>query len=160
MTIFGSLRRRIMAGMIALLALVLAIAFQGARSIRQLSTTVDLEMQTLLEVTEISTGLVASTLGQIRAAEQYLVAPTPQLRSEFASAGDSAFAIQRRFRRLGGLTQAGRRHRGLQLRAPRAGEDHARRGRLPHVRALQRPSRRRAPRPALAQPRDRPRGRR
>lgn len=104
MRFFGSLRRRIIAGMIALLALVLVIAFQGARSIRQLSATVDREMQTLLEGTEISTGLVASTLGQIRAAEQYLVAPTPQLRSEFASAGDSAFAIQRRFRRLGGLT--------------------------------------------------------
>jgi methyl-accepting chemotaxis protein len=100
----GSLRRRISAGMVILLALVVAIALQGARSIRQLRTSVDREISVLLESTEISTGLVASALGQIRAAEQYLVAPSPPLQAEFAAAGDSAYAIQRRFRRLGGLT--------------------------------------------------------
>ena len=104
MRLLGSLRRRITAGMVILLALVIAIAIQGARSIRQLRTSVDREIAVLLESTEISTGLVASALGQIRAAEQYLVAPGPQLRAEFSAAGDSAYAIQRRFRRLGGLT--------------------------------------------------------
>ena len=104
MRLLGSLRRRITAGMILLLLLVVAIALQGARSIRQLRASVDREIAVLLESTEISTGLVASALGQIRAAEQYLVAPSRPLRAEFSAAGDSAYAIQRRFRRLGGLT--------------------------------------------------------
>ena len=48
MRLLGSLRRRITAGMVILLALVIAIAIQGARSIRQLRTSVDREIAVLL----------------------------------------------------------------------------------------------------------------
>jgi methyl-accepting chemotaxis protein len=103
-----SLRQRVIAGMVLLLALVFGIALLGVNSIRALDQSVNQEMSLLLESTDLGNGLVTSVASEIRAAEQYLVRPDGRLRGATLEEGDSAYAYQRRYRSLGSLTTADR----------------------------------------------------
>ena len=52
----------------------------------------------------MGSALVASVIGEIRAAQQYLLTPSEELKAEFIASGDSAYAAQRRFRELRSLS--------------------------------------------------------
>lgn len=108
MSIFGSLRRRVIAGMVLLIALVFGIALLGVNSIRALDRSVDRELSLLLESTDLGNGLVWAMASEIRSAEQYLVRPGVRLRDLTVEQGDSAYAYQRRYRSLGSLSTADR----------------------------------------------------
>jgi methyl-accepting chemotaxis protein len=69
---------------------------------------VDGEVALLLESTDLGNGLVSAVASEIRSAEQYLVRPSERLRLVALEEGDSAYAIQRRYRALASLTTADR----------------------------------------------------
>nr|MBA3522612.1 methyl-accepting chemotaxis protein [Gemmatimonadales bacterium] len=108
MTIMRSLRSRVIAGMVLLISLVFVIALLAVNSIRSLDRSVEQELSLLLESTDLGNGLVTSVAAEIRSAEQYLVRPTDRLRLQMLEEGDSAYAVQRRYRGLGALTTADR----------------------------------------------------
>ncbi|HET9151003.1 MAG TPA: HAMP domain-containing methyl-accepting chemotaxis protein [Gemmatimonadales bacterium] len=100
----NSLRSRITATMGLLIALVLLIAIIGVNAIVTLGRSADTQLATVVTGGELANGLVASATAEIRAAEQYLTRPDRALIEEFITEGDSAYAFQRRFRDLPGLT--------------------------------------------------------
>ncbi|HYC33956.1 MAG TPA: methyl-accepting chemotaxis protein [Gemmatimonadales bacterium] len=108
MTVMRSLRSRVIAGMVLLTALVFVIALLGVNSIRSLGRSVDSELALLLESTDLGNGLVSAVASEIRSAEQYMVRPSDRLRLTGMEEGDSAYAIQRRYRTLASLTTADR----------------------------------------------------
>ena len=103
-----SLRAKVIATMGLLIALVLVISAIGVNSIHALDRSVDHDLGLLLSGTQLSNGLVSTATSEIRSAEQYLVRPATGLRLEFIANGDSAYALQRRYRDLGDLTTADR----------------------------------------------------
>ncbi len=108
MRLLPSLRQRVIAQMVLLLALVFGIALLGVNSIRSLDRSVTNELSLLLESTDLGNGLVTSVSSEIRAAETYLARPNRRLRLLTIEDGDSAYAYQRRYRALGSLTTADR----------------------------------------------------
>ena len=108
MSFFGSIQRRVIAGMGLLIALVFGIALLGVNSIRSLDTSVNQELSLLLESNDLGNGLVTSVASEIRSAEQYLVRADPRLRDLTVEDGDSAYVYQRRYRSLASLTTADR----------------------------------------------------
>ena len=96
MTVLRSLRHRVIAGMVLLIALVFGIALLGVNSIRALDHSVNHELSLLLESTDLGNGLVSSVASEIRSAEQYLVRPTERLRaSTIEDAGNVELPIAR-----------------------------------------------------------------
>ncbi len=103
-----SLRAKVIATMALLIALVLLISVIGVNSIGALDRTVTRQMNLLLAGEELSNGLVGTATAEIRAGEQYLVRPSDALKAEFVRSGDSAYALQHRYRDIGELTTADR----------------------------------------------------
>jgi len=100
---FNSLRVRIGRGMAILILLTGFISYQAVRESIDLSEAVHQEMRLLSESQVASSGLVRSTMNEIRAAEQYLLSPTNRARAEFLASGDSAYFYQSQFRALRGI---------------------------------------------------------
>ena len=109
MKLSHSLRRLIGVMMAALMVLVLAMTVLGAWSIRSISHAVEQDMQALQSGGAIANALVTSVMGEIRAAQNYLVNPTPGGKAEFMANGDSAYSYQARYRELKNLSNADRR---------------------------------------------------
>jgi methyl-accepting chemotaxis protein len=103
-----SLRSRVVGGMVLLIGLVFVIALIGVTSIRALDQSVARELALLLESTDLGSGLVSSVASEIRSAEQYLVRPGSELRIRVLEDGDSAYALQQRYRGLASLTTTDR----------------------------------------------------
>ncbi|MEO8226559.1 MAG: HAMP domain-containing methyl-accepting chemotaxis protein [Gemmatimonadota bacterium] len=103
-----SLRSRVIATMALLIALVFVIAIIGVNSIRALDRSADHELGLVLAGSQLSNDLVGSATAEIRAAEQYLVRPTAELRAEIIRSGDSAYSYQHRYRDVADLTTADR----------------------------------------------------
>ena len=108
MSSFNSLRVRIGRGMAALILLTGFIAYQAVQESINLSDAVNEEMRLLSESQVASSGLVRSTMNEVRAAEQYLLSPTNRARAEFLASGDSAYLYQSQFRALRGIPTAER----------------------------------------------------
>jgi methyl-accepting chemotaxis protein len=104
MSYFQSLRRRMALTMAALLMLVLVMTILGFTAIRSMSRAVEENLSALRAGSETANGLMTSVLGEIRSAEQYLLTPDDELKTEFMASGDSAYAYQRRFRDLPNLS--------------------------------------------------------
>jgi hypothetical protein len=68
MRLLRSLRHRVIAGMVLLIALVFGIALLGVDSIRALDRSVNYELSLLLESTDLGNGLVSSVATEIRSA--------------------------------------------------------------------------------------------
>ena len=103
-----SLRSRVVGGMALLIGLVFVIALLGVNSIRALDQSVERELTLLMESTDLGSGLISSVATEVRSAEQYLVRPSQQLRTQVLEQGDSAYGFQRRYRGLASLTTADR----------------------------------------------------
>jgi methyl-accepting chemotaxis protein len=107
-SLFNSVAKRMFWGMAALVFLVFWLAFVAVGTIRTLDRSVDEELGLVLQTSTMSTGLVGSVTTEIRAAEEYLDRPAPRVKAEFVRNGDSAYAIQRRYRDLPSLTTSDR----------------------------------------------------
>lgn len=103
-----SLRSRVIATMALLIALVFVIAIIGVNSIRALDRSADHELGLVLAGSQLSNDLVGAATAEMRAAEQYLVRPTGDLRAEIIRRGDSAYSYQHRYRDVADLTTADR----------------------------------------------------
>jgi methyl-accepting chemotaxis protein len=101
---FKGLTNRISVAMFALLALVIVVGWISFSSIRSIGRSANEELTSLAHETDMGSELVASVIGEIRAAQQYLLTPSEELKAEFIANGDSAYAAQRRFRDLRSLT--------------------------------------------------------
>ena len=104
MNFFKGLTNRISIAMFALLALVIIVGWLSFSSIRSIARSSNDEVTSLAQETDVGSALVASVIGEIRAAQQYLLTPSEELKAEFIASGDSAYAAQRRFRELRSLT--------------------------------------------------------
>ena len=105
---FQSLRSRIILTMALLIALVLVIAVIGITSINSLDRATNRQLGLVVSGGALSTALVGATATEMRAAEGYLVRRDTALLGEFLRAGDSAYAVQSRYRDIGDLTTADR----------------------------------------------------
>jgi methyl-accepting chemotaxis protein len=94
--------------MAVLMALVLGMTLLGSTSIRSMNRSVAEDLAAVQTSGDIGSGLVASVLGEIRAAEQYLLTPSSNLKLAFTASGDSAYEYQKHFRDLTNLTNADR----------------------------------------------------
>ncbi len=103
-----SLRGRVITGMVLLIGLVFVIALLGVNSIRGLDRSVNQEIELVLESADIGNGLVWSLASEVRSAQQYIIHPTLQLKSQVIEQGDSAFAYQRRYQTFRALTTGDR----------------------------------------------------
>jgi methyl-accepting chemotaxis protein len=97
---FKGLTNRISIAMFALLALVIVVGWISLSSIRSIGRSANEELTSLAQETDVGSALVGSVIGEIRAAQQYLLTPSEDLKAEFIASGDSAYAAQRRFRDL------------------------------------------------------------
>jgi methyl-accepting chemotaxis protein len=94
--------------MALLVGLVFVIALLGVKSIRALDQSVARELSLLMQSTDLGSGLVSSVASEVRSAEQYLVRPGNRLRLRVIEDGDSAYALQVRYRGLKSLTTSDR----------------------------------------------------
>jgi methyl-accepting chemotaxis protein len=101
---FKGLTNRISIAMFGLLALVIIVGWISFTSIRSIGRSANEELTSLAQETDVGSALVASVIGEIRAAQQYLLTPSEELKAEFIANGDSAYSAQRRFRDLRSLT--------------------------------------------------------
>jgi methyl-accepting chemotaxis protein len=101
--LFQGLTQRITFAMIILLALVILIGWISFNSIRSVGGAANEGLRSLAQETDVGSGLIASVIGEIRAAQQYLLTPSLELKSEFIANGDSAYSEQRQFRDLRSL---------------------------------------------------------
>jgi len=98
---FDTIRSRIVAGLIPLAIGLVGTALLAAVTLRQMRHAVGDELAGLRASSEIGSGLVAMVFEEIRAAEQYLAAPSAGARRLFQAAGDDAFQYERRLEALG-----------------------------------------------------------
>jgi len=98
---FDTIRSRIVAGLIPLAIGLVGTALLAAVTLRQMRHAVADELAGLRASSEIGSGLVAMVFEEIRAAEQYLAAPSAGARQLFQAAGDDAFQYERRLEALG-----------------------------------------------------------
>ena len=99
-----TVRMRVVGGLAVLIAGLALTAVVGVTALRTMRGSVRAEMLGLRATTEVTNGLVVTVFDEIRAAEQYLSAPSAEARAQFAAAADAAFTHLRRLERLEGLT--------------------------------------------------------
>ncbi len=98
MRVFPSLRRLNGAAMGGMVLLVVGLAWLGVTTLRTVTRSMVDDIAALERGTRLGNSLVSSVLNEIRAAEQYLLTPSPAVKAEFLANGDSAHVFQRRLR--------------------------------------------------------------
>jgi len=105
----SSLRRLNGLAMVAMSLLILGMAILSISSLRAITRQTSADISQLQTGTGLGSSLVSSVLGEIRAAEQYLLTPSPAVKAQFVATGDSGYVYQTRLRELPGLSQDERR---------------------------------------------------
>ncbi len=103
-----TIRWRIILGLSGLFAGLVIAAAVGVTSLATLRRSLATEIETLRTSSEVGSGLVTSVFDEIRAAEQYLTAPSAEARDQFQTAADGAFRYQKQLDGLRGLTESDR----------------------------------------------------
>ncbi len=109
MIITSSLRRLNGLAMLGMSLLILGMAILSISSLRTITRQTSADIAQLQAGTSLGSSLVSSVLGEIRAAEQYLLTPNPAVKAQFVATGDSGYVYQARLRDLPELNQAERR---------------------------------------------------
>lgn len=104
MSLFGSLRNRLLAGLSLLLLLFLALVGAGIGSLRAVNAAVEGELSGLARSAGLATLLVGSVSDEVRRGEGYLVDPSPEEARDFLRLSDSTNDYRRRFQLIPGLT--------------------------------------------------------
>ncbi len=99
-----TIRARILFGLALLMVGLVAEAVVGAATLRRMRRAETGELAALRISTEVGSGLVTSVLEEMRAAEQYLAAPSGEARAKFQTAADEAFQFARRLDAVSDLT--------------------------------------------------------
>jgi len=106
---FRSLRRMNGAVMICSVTLILGMAALSVSALGRISRQMAGDISTLQRGTSLGSSLVSAVLGEIRAAEQYLLTPSLSVKAGFVASGDSAYAFQGQLRDLPHLDNTDRR---------------------------------------------------
>ena len=101
----STLRARILLGSGALIAGIVATAGLALSSLSALRRAVTQETALLSQVSVLSSGILAAAFDEVRAAELYLVAPTPQIRLQFTRSAEETYDYERRLRALPRLAE-------------------------------------------------------
>jgi methyl-accepting chemotaxis protein len=109
MKYFNSLRRMNGAAIACSITLIFAMAIFGVTALRNLSRQTASEIAAVQEGTTLGSSLVAAVLGEIRAAQEYLLIPSPAVQAQFVASGDTAYVLQSRLRELQRLDNSDRR---------------------------------------------------
>jgi methyl-accepting chemotaxis protein len=88
--------------------LILGMAVLGASALRTVTRQTASDMVALQEGSRHASALVSAVLAEIRAAEQYLLTPSPAVKAQFIANGDSAYVYQSRLRDSPHLEKADR----------------------------------------------------
>jgi methyl-accepting chemotaxis protein len=97
------------AAIATMIALILGMAIVGVTALRTVTRQTASDIAALQEGTSLGSSLVSAVLSEIRAAEQYLLTPSPAVKAEFLASGDSAYIFQGRLRDLPHLDNNDRR---------------------------------------------------
>jgi len=103
-----TIRWRIVLGLAGLFGGLVVASVVGVTSLASLRRSLAAEIETLRTSAEVGNGLVTSVFEEIRSAEQYLSAPSPEARDQFQAAADGAFRYQKDLDGLAGLTESDR----------------------------------------------------
>ncbi|MEO8138518.1 MAG: methyl-accepting chemotaxis protein [Gemmatimonadota bacterium] len=109
MNYFRSLRRMNFAAIATMIALIIGMAVVGVTALRTVTRQTAGDIEALQQSTGLGSSLVSAVLSEIRAAEQYLLTPSPAVKAEFLQSGDSAYVFQSRLRDLPHLDNSDRR---------------------------------------------------
>ncbi len=109
MNYFRSLRRMNYAAIACMLGLIIGMAVMGVTALRTVTRQTASDIEALQEGTGLGSSLVSAVLSEIRAAQQYLLTPSPAVKAEFLASGDSAYVFQSRMRDLPHLDNNDRR---------------------------------------------------
>lgn len=90
------------------IVLILGMAVLGATALRTVTRQTAGDIATLQHGSRQASALVSAILSEIRAAEQYLLAPSPAVKAQFVASGDSAYTYQARLSNLPQLTKGDR----------------------------------------------------
>ncbi len=104
MSLLGSLRNRLIAGMLLLLGLFLSMALIGVASLRSLQDTALEQLASLGRSSQLANELVRTSAAQVRFGDAYFQDQSPSVRLEFLRLGDTTHALRRRYRLVPGLT--------------------------------------------------------
>jgi methyl-accepting chemotaxis protein len=104
----NTLRLRVIVGEGALVLGIAVIAISGIAALRRVARTVSEELQLNTVLAQESGAMAAALFDQIRAAEQYLSDPSPDVQTQYDGAGEFAYESQLRLRSIAGLDEADR----------------------------------------------------
>jgi methyl-accepting chemotaxis protein len=90
------------------IVLILGMAALGASALRTVTRRTADDIASLQHGSSQASALVSAILSEIRAAEQYLLAPSPAVKAQFVASGDSAYTYQARLSNLPQLTKGDR----------------------------------------------------
>jgi methyl-accepting chemotaxis protein len=90
------------------IVLILGMAVLGASALRTVTRQTVGDIAGLQEGSNQAGALVSAILAEIRAAEQYLLAPSPAVKAQFVASGDSAYSYQHRLNSMPHLTRGDR----------------------------------------------------
>ncbi len=99
-----TIRLRIVGGLAVLVVGLVLAGLMGATALRTMRAAVAGELLVLRGAVEVTNGLVSTVFDEIRAAEQYLSAPSGAASAEFQTTADAAFEYLRRLEALAGLS--------------------------------------------------------
>jgi methyl-accepting chemotaxis protein len=99
-----TIRARILGGLALLGCAVVLMAVFSAYALRTIRRSEAAQLDEVQRSGEASNGIVTSVFRQINAGQQYLTAPTGELRGQFQDAADESFDFSRQLERLAGLT--------------------------------------------------------
>jgi len=103
-TALDTIRARILGGLALLGCTVVLMALFSAYALRTIRRSETEQLDAVQRSGEVSNGVVTSVFRQINAGQQYLTAPTRELRDQFQDAADESFEFSRQLDRLPGLT--------------------------------------------------------
>lgn len=105
---FDTIRMRVVAGQVVLLAGMLVISVIGVAALRTLGESVSHELGALTRVSETANTLVVTLFDEVRSAEQYLTDRSASALAGFRDAGDRSYQLQRTLRDAPGLSPTDR----------------------------------------------------
>ncbi|MFI5236022.1 MAG: HAMP domain-containing protein, partial [Gemmatimonadales bacterium] len=104
MKVLRSLKWIVGLGMGVIIVLSLISGVFSITALSRIRTEIESGLSALIETNRLGDDLVSSALAEVRAAEQYLMNPSPQVQQDFQASGDSANALLGQFRRLSSLS--------------------------------------------------------
>ncbi|HEU4598908.1 MAG TPA: methyl-accepting chemotaxis protein, partial [Solirubrobacterales bacterium] len=104
MKLFRSLKWIVGLGVGVIIVLSVVSGVFSITALGRIRTEIESGLNSLVSTNQLGEGLINAALAEVRAAEQYLLRPSPGVKRAFQESGDSANAVVSRYRRLANLS--------------------------------------------------------